>query len=421
MYVKIFFTSFLILALGGVIQAQKVLLDSCLQKASRNSPLVGNYKLQHDLYQLKSKSLDASRMPQLATNAQATYQSAVTELPIKIPGIDIPAMHKGQYKLSFDANQLIYGGHMIAYQAEVDQSDVGISDNQIETAIYQVRDRVCQIYFGILLSEANIKVLLQSQIDLQSRLSRMQHAADNGIVLQSAVNSLKAEAVRVDQKILELTANRHQLIQSLSVLTGDTLPASAQFVEPIGNLPTILANQRPEAKAFGLLDNKISLSENLITARKRPKIYGFGSVGYGRPGFDMFNPDADVFAMVGIKFSWNVYDWGQSGRDRQTAGLSRDLLKNQERAYNQAVTIEVQKYRSEIEKTLQLSTLDKEVVQLREQNLEAAASQLDNGLIPVSDYITEQSALEQARLQQTLHHLQGLQAVWMLKSTLGAL
>jgi hypothetical protein len=43
-------------------------------------------------------------------NAQATYQSDVTSLPISLPNVTVNPPNKDQYRATVDVNQLIYNG-----------------------------------------------------------------------------------------------------------------------------------------------------------------------------------------------------------------------------------------------------------------------------------------------------------------------
>jgi len=43
-------------------------------------------------------------------NGQATYQSDVTSIPVKIPGMNIEAPSKDQYKLTAELSQILYDG-----------------------------------------------------------------------------------------------------------------------------------------------------------------------------------------------------------------------------------------------------------------------------------------------------------------------
>jgi predicted amidohydrolase YtcJ len=56
---------------------------------------------------------------------------------------------------------------------------------------------------------------------------------------------------------------------------------------------------------------------------------------------------------------------------------------------------------------------DDELVDLRNRIKSAAKAQWENGLIPVSDYLREWNAADQAEVNRTIHEIQALQARYL--------
>jgi hypothetical protein len=61
---------------------------------------------------------------------------------------------------------------------------------------------------------------------------------------------------------------------------------------------------------------------------------------------------------------------------------------------------------NEIEKYEELMLKDAEIIDLREKVLETTTSQLQNGAITSSEYITELNNLYEARIERKLHEVQ---------------
>ena len=116
-----------ICVVGANAQEPAFTLQQCYRLALQNHPLSTQNGLLEQSSQLQLKIWDEDNLPQLNMNGQATYQSAVTTLPIKIPGVSIPTISKDQYKVTLDANQVIYGGGTNQNQKIVEQSNLAIS------------------------------------------------------------------------------------------------------------------------------------------------------------------------------------------------------------------------------------------------------------------------------------------------------
>ena len=73
----------------------------------------------------------------------------------------------------------------------------------------------------------------------------------------------------------------------------------------------------------------------------------------------------------------------------------------------------------EINKFKELILTDKEIIDLRLKVISVAESQLNNGTLSTTDYITNLNALDQAEQNQALHILQLLQAQINQQTTKG--
>ena len=91
-----------------ILQAQSLTLDSAYQLAKDNYPLIKQRELIQQTADLTIENLGKGYLPQLSFNAQGTYQSDVTKVDFPLPGVTIKPLSKDQYKITADANQLLY-------------------------------------------------------------------------------------------------------------------------------------------------------------------------------------------------------------------------------------------------------------------------------------------------------------------------
>ena len=96
------------------IAQQELTIEECYALADNNYPLAKQTKLlqQKSIYEIDA--LNKAKLPKIDINAQATYQSAVTQVPFSLPNMSINPLNKDQYRATVDVNQLIYNGGMIA-------------------------------------------------------------------------------------------------------------------------------------------------------------------------------------------------------------------------------------------------------------------------------------------------------------------
>lgn len=146
---------------------------------------------------------------------------------------------------------------------------------------------------------------------------------------------------------------------------------------------------------------------------------GFGTLGYGRPGLNMLSNDFKGYAMVGAKLSWNVWNWNQTDNERQVLGVQKSIIETQKESFYQNMKIALQNNLSEINKYQSLIETDNRIIQLRNEITLSSASQLDNGVITSSEYLTEVNAELQARLNLKTHLVKYTQAKYDYLITLG--
>jgi outer membrane protein TolC len=110
-----------LLAAAVVCRAQstdQLTLNDCYRLALQNYPQVKQRELIAKTAEYTIENIQKGYLPQLNINGQASYQSAVTAIPIKIPGVDIPTLSKDQYKLYGEIDQTVYDGGEIKQQKQ---------------------------------------------------------------------------------------------------------------------------------------------------------------------------------------------------------------------------------------------------------------------------------------------------------------
>src|SRR5690606_38683218 len=112
-------------------------------------------------------------LPQINVYGQATYQSVVTEIPIQIPGMDVPSLDRDQYKLYGEISQNLYDGGLTRLGRQAIRADTDVKQQALEVALYKIKERVNQLYFGILLLDAQLAQHELLQEDLRAAVEKI--------------------------------------------------------------------------------------------------------------------------------------------------------------------------------------------------------------------------------------------------------
>ena len=155
---KKLFLSLMILPL--MVTAQT--LEECQQAAERNYPLIRQYGLIEKTTELTVANIRKGWLPQVSASAQATYQSNVVAFPEQMQavyqqmGLNMKGLTKDQYRLGIDVSQTIYDGGAISSQKAVAREQGKVQAAQNEVNIYNVRKRVNEMYFSLLMLDEQI-------------------------------------------------------------------------------------------------------------------------------------------------------------------------------------------------------------------------------------------------------------------------
>jgi outer membrane protein TolC len=397
-------------------QAQPLQMADCLTAAAAHSPYAAQRALYEAGHQAQLELLRTANRPQVELNAQATWQSEVTSLtlPDNLPfSLDITPPPQDQYRATLDLRQNLWDGGLTAAQRNLQmaQNQADLRQNDLDQ--YQLRDRVQQLFFSILLLDAQLEITRLLKADLEARTSKLEALAREGAALPTAVRSLQAEAIKADQRLTELRAARLGALRALAQLTGQPLADDAALAEP--PLPAGAEGAtRPETN---LLLAQMQLSrarEEVLRVKNRPKVSAFATAGYGRPGLNFLATTFGPYFIGGVAVKWPLAD-RLSGRYKQEAalaGIQREGLGVQLALFEQNRQAQLAQHLAEQAKYDELLRQDETLIGLRAQNRAAAAAQLELGVMTASDYASELNAEAQAREQQALHRLQQIQALW---------
>jgi len=413
-------SSFIGLILTGILCAEipdPLTLDYCQEQARAKYPLTNQFDLQREATDRKIRNLTTNRFPQLSINGQASWQSDITTIPINSPAI--PTLDKDIYKLTLDISDALYDGGLVSRQKEFERSVLQVNQQNIEVELYQLRERINQIFFTGLQLQENKKLLLVIRNEINSRLSVVESGVRYGTMLASNADVLQVEIAKIDQQLLEIDLGRESVLEILSEYLKQTIPLQIKFALPVFSEPDdTLAILRPELHLMDLQIGKLDASKTLLSVRIMPKVALFGQIGYGRPGLNMLSNDFDSFSMIGARFSWTPWNWNQVRREGQWFDLQKNIIQTQKETFKQQIRILLRKDLAEIRKYEALIKKDDEIIDLRSKITQTVAAQMENGVVTATDYLIQLNAETQARLnkQFNLIRLANAQADYLYDS-----
>jgi outer membrane protein TolC len=402
----------LLLATGGQAQdADRLTLQQAYDLARQHYPVIRQKDLVRQTANLTIENLGKGFLPQLNISGQATYQSDVTSVPVSIPGIKIDEPGKDQYKIQAELTQLVYDGGNTAAQKSVQNANAQVEDQKAEVELYKVKDRINQLYLGVLLVDAQLEQVAYVKKDIEIGIKRVEAMVKNGTAFRSSQLTLEAELMKNDQRVIELNANRKGLVDVLSLFINRSLPANVKLEQP--TIPMTLVKEsvaRPELKYYNYQSELFKVQNQLISAKNRPKVNLFVQGGYGRPGLNMLKNEFDLYYIGGVRLNWGLGNLYTTKKEREILEVNKRMVDVQKELFMLNTNTQLKQQEAEVDKLSQLIQSDQQIIGVRAQVKDAALAQLTNGVISTNDYLKELNAEDLAKQSLLTHQVQLLQA-----------
>lgn len=399
-------------------------LEECQQAAEKNYPLIKQYGLIAKTTQLTVKNIQKGWLPQVTASAQATYQSAVTAWPESMQsiyqqmGLNMKGLRKDQYKIGVDLQQTIYDGGAISSQRNIAQQEGKVQEAQTETNLYQVRRRVNEMYFSLLLLNEQIQLNEDVKALLQSSEKKLSAMVKGGTAATSDLDNVRAERLSVEQQNENLKQQKQMLQRMLSVFCGLEVnntqkPAPVQIASSV--------NHRPEMRLYNSQLELTEAKEKALDTQLRPKLGLFAQGFYGYPGLNMFedmmNRKWSLNGIVGIKLSWNVSAFYTHKNDKARLSAQREMIENEREVFLFNNKLEEIQQSENISRYQTMMKSDDEIIVLRTNVRKAAESKLTHGIIDVISLLREINNENAAKTQQSIHEIDMLKEMYNLKYT----
>ena len=405
--------------------AQGQTLEECQQAAERNYPLISQYGLIEKTTDLTVSNLSKGWLPQVTASAQATYQSDVVAWPDQMQtiyqqmGLDLKGLKKDQYKVGIDVQQMVFDGGAISSQRDIAREQGRVQEAQTEVTMYQVRRRVNEMYFGLLMLDEQIALNNDLQSLLAANEQKLSSMWKRGTASESDYQAVKAERLNVMQQATTLDAQRKAVMRMLSAFCG--MEVTHVEKPALIALPTQDVAQRPELKAIDAQLSLANAQERLLNSALMPKLSLFATGFYGYPGYNMFDDmmshDWSWNGMVGARLSWNLGAFYTHRNDKAKIRLQRDMAETNREVFLFNNRLELIQQNENIEQYRRLMNDDEEIIALRSSVRKAAESKLAHGIIDANDLVKEINAENAARVQQSMHEIKLLKEVYDMKFT----
>ena len=392
----------------GHLWGQSLLLDDAYALLEGNYAVLQNAGLNDRILQTELDILDLQRKPSLYLKGAATLQSEVTKLegaenlPISL---DLPLYNVRAYG---EINYSLHDGGRLAARKKVTRAEGELANQQLELERFALRERVNQLFLGVLLHRERVMLYETTLLDISVRKASIEAAVLEGVVLESELLQLQVREIEIKAERDNVQGQITRLLANLSTLIGQPLAQDVELRLPdLPALTVIPELNRPEFRLFDLQRAAILANDDLIDTDTRPVLSAFAQAGLGIPNpVNLFDNNISPYAIGGVNFQWKFKDWGKAQKQKEILELRVAQLQHQEETLRFNLNVGTEAYLADVQRLQDQITQDEQIVTLQAQILEQLAAQLDNGIITSADYLVQANAALKARQQLKIHETQ---------------
>jgi hypothetical protein len=308
-----------------------------------------------------------------------------------------------------DISQNLYQGGLVRQQKELEEVNSDIEQQKISVDLYQIKNRINELFFGILLIQEQRRQNELVKQDIGSGLKKTRTAIANGVALRSAADVLEAELLRAEEGNIELASAERSYKNILGLFIDSAVNDNSVLEKPLINIQGGNVT-RPELTLLNYQKHGIEVNRAVLSARKKPRFDLFVQGGYGRPGLNMLENEFNLYYLGGVRFSWSLSGFYTFTREKQILTLKEQSLDVQKETFLFNTSLSLNQYEAEIAKLQRLLLVDDEIIKLQTRIKETASVQLEAGVISPTDYIRELNSEDQAKQNRVLHETQLLMA-----------
>lgn len=414
------------LAMAMIATAQTT-LDDCQKWAAENYPLLKRYELLQATTDYTVANINKGWLPQLSAGAQATLQSDVMSLPdglksiMSQAGYNVKGLKKDQYKVAIDVSQTIYDGGSIRAARQAARAEGEAKARQNDVDMFAIRDRVSNLFFGILLAEDKLRLNSDLQQLLLDNCRKLEAMVKGGTATMADLDAVKAEYLNARQQQVELSSARNSYVRMLEIFTGRQIEQPLK--RPEATVPDNISTQRPELSLFNAQAKQLNARSAQLDAAIRPRLSLFAQGYYGYPGYnmfeDMFSHDWSLNGMIGMRLSWNISSLYTHKNEKRKLATAANEIENARDVFLFNNRLQTTQERMAMERYRKIMADDDEIIQLRTSVRQAAEAKLSHGIIDVNGLLQEITRENTARTQQSVHEIEMLKAIYELKDKLG--
>ncbi len=391
----------LMFAVRGPACSEVWTLDRAVRTAVAASTGAANGRLDARTSTVEATTARSSWYPTVSVTANASYVDKVMEL--NMPTKSIRFGDNDTYDFKLRLNQLVFdGGRLNALRdAGIYRSEM--NGRQAEASELLTEFQAKTAFYSAALAQENVKAAEQSVLEAKNHHADVAALRKEGMALEddevfSRLRVSKAE-MDIATRRADLDRARSEFRKTLGLgFDADVSVAWApgSFSDHAPADAEQAFGRRPEFRAYDAMLRSAEKMAAGARAERLPTVGFNGSFSYGKPGLDMPRNEWMHYFTGGLALSWNVWDWGKTGREVEKAEITRMKTLNSIDELRRTVADQVAGAAVAFDEAKKRLSLAEESAAYADRHLELVRASFKNGTATERDYDTAHALATQA-------------------------
>lgn len=392
--------------------AQSLTLEACKLRAEANYPAVSQYRLIELTRDFTLENAAKAWLPQVSASVSGVTFTDLLDVNdrMKRLGIDTKnTMASGMVMV----NQNVYDGGQIHAQRQIARAQADIQRQQLAVSMYDLNRRVEQLYFGVLLLDAQIKHTQLLQEDLSLSRKTVEAMQKGGIANQSDVDAVAVEQENALQLLDAQQASRLAYLRMLGLFIHQSLSNDVRLQMPVALELKTREVYRPELSYYQARESLLEAQRKQLNSRLFPTLKAFGMGVYHTKVTDLMK---NGMLAGGLTLSWNIGALYTRKNDLRKLDVERQQVESERATFLFNNRLEVESTEGNIAMLKKQLVRDDEIVRLREQIRDKSEKKVRLGTESVNEMLRDINAVSKARQQRSTHEIQLIEALYALKT-----
>lgn len=390
--------------------AQALSLEEAISLAKRNSEELKIKQVELQKREAQKREVLGTALPQISVDA--TWQKYFKE-PVFYGN---PVAITYQLQSGVSVSQTLWAFGRVSAALNAAKAGLKIGELEKELTENEIEYLTTVAYYGVLLSETQLKIARQTLGNARENLAILQRKFSGGRPPQGDLVRLKSDVSARIPQVNTAESEYRQAIMTLAQMIGSENPEDLKLTTSFAsefsplNENELLSKMKSTQPRLQLLRETIKYNSEVARVQSAldwPVLSVFGNYTYSGASSESIRSN-DLYDSVygGLALTWNLWDGGQSNAKYRQAISDRMIAELGLEQGQESLSLDLKKNIQSYKALTESHSSAKEAVSLAEKSFAIAQRRFRTGQAPVTEVNLTESTLTQARLGLALNLFQ---------------